>query len=155
MSFNPTSPITGTAQTGLTSPTFTIVADTPPDANGKQYAVSALGGTQAGVKPNLLSAPFTLAMFRPKTFAVVGTVNPVTGQLRSQARNRFSVIVRKGVIPLAGQAAQNMVITCHIDIPAGADTADELSIRSALSAAFGLFNSNSSAIGDTVVSGVL
>ncbi len=155
MPFNPTSPITGTAQTGLTSPTFTVVPDTSPSANGKQFAVSGLGGTQTGVKPNLLSAPFTLAMFRPKDFAVVGAVNPATGQLRSVARNRFSVVARKGVLPLAGQASQNLVITVHIDVPAGADAADELSVRSALSALFGLLNSNSSAIGDTVVSGVL
>lgn len=155
MAFNPTSPITGTAQTGLTSPTFTLAADTAPDNNAKQFAVTALGGTQPGVKPNLLSAPFTLAMFRPKQFASVGAVNPATGQLRSVARNRFSLVARKGVLPLSGQAAQNMVVTIHIDVPAGSDTADEASIRSALSAVFGLVSQNSAAIGDTVVSGVL
>lgn len=155
MPFNPTSPITGTAQTGLTSPTFTLSADTPPDANAKQFAVTALGGTQTGVKPNLLSAPFTLAMFRPKAFAQVGAVNPQTGQLRSVPRNRFSIVARKGVLPLQGQASQNLVVTVHIDVPAGSDTADELSVRSALSALFGLLNQNSSAIGDTIVSGVL
>lgn len=155
MPFNPTSPLTGAAQTGLTSPTFTLAVDTPPAANGKQFAVTALGGTQTGVKPNLLSAPFTMAMFRPKDFAVIGAVNPTTGQLRSVARNRFSVVIRKGVLPLAGQASQNAVVTVNIDVPAGADNADELSIRSMLSATFGLLNANSSAIGDTVVSGVL
>jgi hypothetical protein len=155
MSFAPVSPITGTAQTGLTSPTYTIVVDTPPDSNGKQYAVTVLGGTQTGVKPNLISSPFTLGMFRPKNFASVGAVVPATGQLRSVPKNRFSIVTRKGVVPLAGQASQNLVITTHIDVPAGADTADELSIRAALSAYFGCCNQNSAAIGDTIVSGVL
>lgn len=155
MAFNPTSPITGTAQTGLTSPTYTLAADTPPASNGKQFAVTALGGTQTGVKPNLLSSPFTLTMFRPTSYASVGSVNPSTGQIKSVPRNRFSVVCRKGVLPLAGQAAQNMVVTVQIDVPAGSDTADEMSVRAALSALFGLLNQNSSAIGDTIVSGVL
>jgi hypothetical protein len=49
MSISVTSPITGGAQTGLTSPTYTVVTDTAPPGNpGKQVAVTALGGTQAG-----------------------------------------------------------------------------------------------------------
>lgn len=44
------SPVTGGAQTGFTSPTYTLTADTPPaGSGGKQYAATALGGTQAGV----------------------------------------------------------------------------------------------------------
>jgi len=42
MTFALSSPVTGAAQTGLTSPTYTVTADTPPDANAKQYAVTAL-----------------------------------------------------------------------------------------------------------------
>lgn len=94
-------------------------------------------------------------MFRPTSYASVGSVNPSTGQIKSVPRNRFSVVCRKGVLPLAGQAAQNMVVTVQIDVPAGSDTADEMSVRAALSALFGLLNQNSSAIGDTIVSGVL
>jgi hypothetical protein len=43
-----TTPVTGTAQTGLTSPTYTVVADTPPNAYSKQYAVTALAVLRLG-----------------------------------------------------------------------------------------------------------
>lgn len=49
MTISLTTPVTGAAQTGLTSPTYTHVVDTPPNAYTKQYAVTALGGTQTGV----------------------------------------------------------------------------------------------------------
>ena len=50
MSIAVTSPITGQPQTGLTSPTYTVVADTAPAGNpGKQVAVTALGGDRKSV----------------------------------------------------------------------------------------------------------
>jgi hypothetical protein len=64
MSFAPTSPVTGAAQSGLTAPTYTLTADVAPAQNAKQYAVTALGGTQTGVISHSVAAPFTLAMFR-------------------------------------------------------------------------------------------
>lgn len=36
-----TSPVTGSAQTGFTSPTYTITADKFPGNNGVQYAITA------------------------------------------------------------------------------------------------------------------
>jgi len=155
MSFAPTTPITGGAQTGLTSPTYTIAADTPPDANAKQYAVTALGGTQTGVLAHSVAAPFTLTMFRPKAFKPLQPVNPVTGVLRSVPMNTYKVITRKGVLPLAGQAFKNMVITTMIEVPAGSDVADPNSIRAACSAHFGLVTQVTSGIGDTIVNGML
>lgn len=59
MSFTLTSPITGAAQTGFTSPTYTLTSDLAPDNNGKQVAVTALGGTQVGVTTHSVAAPFT------------------------------------------------------------------------------------------------
>lgn len=49
MAFTLTSPITGAAQTGFTTPTYTHVSDVAPEANGRQVAVTALGGTQTNV----------------------------------------------------------------------------------------------------------
>lgn len=155
MSFSPTSPITGAAQTGLTSPTYTIVVDVAPDVNGKQYAVSALGGTQTGVTVHSVASPFTLSMFRPKVYKALGTPNPVTGVIGSVPRNVHKVIVRKGVTPLSGQPFQTMLFTATMEVPAGSDTADSSNVRAALSAAFGLLSQQSAGIGDTLISGVL
>lgn len=155
MSYSPTTPVTGTAQTGLTGPTYTVASDTFPDVNGKQHAVTALGGTQTGVTVHSVSSPFTISFYRPKVMKVL---NAVTGQLtlaRNIPRNVFGLITRKGVTPLAGQPAATMVIRTTIDIPAGADTADAANIRAALSAHIGMLSQQSAGIGDTSVNGVL
>lgn len=155
MSFTLTTPVTGQPQTGLTAPTYTISADTPPDANSKQWAVTALGGTQTGVLSHSVAAPFTVSMFRPKGFKNLQPVNPVTGVLRGVPSNSYTIVTRKGVVPLAGQAFKTMVIRTVVDVPAGADVADPLSIRAALSAHFGSLVQASAGIGDTTVNGVL
>lgn len=155
MAFSPSTPITGGAQTGLTAPTYTIAADTSPAPNGKQYAVTALGGTQTGVTTHSVAAPFTLAMFRPLNFKYLTPVNPVTGVLRGVPTNTYKVITRKGVLPLAGQAFKNAVVTTTIEIPAGADVADPANIRAMLSAHIGLMTQVSAGVGDTAVNGLL
>jgi hypothetical protein len=155
MSFAPTSPVTGAAQSGLTAPTYTLTADVAPAQNAKQYAVTALGGTQTGVISHSVAAPFTLAMFRPQNPQILSPVDPVTGVLRRVPVNTYKVITRKGVLPLAGQASKNMVVTTMIDVPAGADTADPASIRAALSAHIGLLSQVSAGVGDTAINGIL
>jgi hypothetical protein len=154
MSFAPASPVTGGAQTGFTAPTYTIAADTPPDVNAKQYAVTALGGTQSGVTTHSVSAPFTLSMFRPKVFKALKPVNS-QNVLPEVPFNTFKVITRKGVLPLAGQAARNMTITTVIELPAGSDTADAPNVRAALSLHIGAITAQSAGVGDTTISGVL
>jgi len=154
MSWSPTTPITGAAQTGFVTPTYTIVADVAPDVNGKQHAVSALGGTQAGVTVHSVSSPFTVTFVRPKTFKVLGKTNPVTGLLPSVPKNQYKIIVRKGVLPLAGQPYSTAVITMNCDIPAGSDVADAANLRALFSAAIGALSQQSAGIGDTVVSGI-
>jgi hypothetical protein len=155
MTFALTTPVTGAAQTGLTSPTYTIAADTPPDATAKQYAVTALGGTQTGVTVSSVSSPFTTSMFRPKNYQVLGKPNPTTGLIARVPRNTYKVITRKGVTPLAGQPIANMVVTTIIEVPAGSDVADSANIRAALSMHFGSVAQATSGIGDTVIQGVL
>ncbi len=155
MTISLSSPVTGTAQTGLTSPTYTITADTAPDVNARQYAVTALGGTQTGVEAHSVSQPFTITAWRPKTYKVLGTPNPVTGIIPNISNNSYRLLTRKGVLPLAGQPYRNVTIDTIINVPAGADTADPESIRAALSAHIGSLSQASSGIGDTTVSGVL
>lgn len=150
-----TSPVTGAAQTGFTSPTYTLTADTAPDINGKQYAVTALGGTQTGVTAHSVASPFTITFVRPKVFRSLGKANPTTGVVKDVPRNTYKCIVRKGVTPLAGQTYQNLQVTIIMDVPAGSDTADAANVRAALSLAFGATWQQPAGIGDTLISGIL
>lgn len=156
MSVSLSSPVTGAAQTGLTSPTYTVSVDsTPPAVNMKQWAVTALGGTQTGVSAHGISSPFTISFTRPVNYRPLGIVNPVTGLLRQVPRNSYKIITRKGVIPLSGQASIPMIVTTTIEVPAGSDIADPNSVRAALSLHFGACQQVSSGLGDTYVSGIL
>lgn len=155
MSISLTSPVTGLAQTGLTSPTYTVVPDVAPDVNGKQYAVTALGGTQTGVVAHSVASPFTITFWRPKILKILSNLNVVTGQLTNVPMNVYKVVTRKGVIPLSGQSARTMVITTTVEVPAGADSADPLSIRAALSAHAGSLSQQSAGWGDTLASGII
>jgi hypothetical protein len=154
MSLTLTTPITGGAQTGFTAPTYTIAADTAPDVNGNQYAVTALGGTQAGVVASSIASPFTVTAVRPKTFKSLGKTNPVTGALPGVPKNQWKFIVRKGVTPLAGQPASILLAELSIGVPAGSDTADAANIRAAISLLVGALNQVSAGLGDSLVSGI-
>lgn len=149
------SPVTGGAQTGFTSPTYTHVADTAPDVNAKQVAVTAAGGTQAGVTVHSVASPFTTAFWKPRIFKILGQPNPVTGRLPGVPRNTYKQVTRKGVLPLAGQPYETMLVTTTVEVPAGADLADPANVRAALSMHIGSLSQLSSGIGDTSVSGVM
>lgn len=153
MTVNVTSPITGATQTGLTSPTYTHVSMAGPDSNVKQHAVTALGGTQAGVDTHSVARPFTISFWWPKILRVLPALNS-NGTLPSVPMNTYKVITRKGVTPLAGQPSRTMLITTTIEVPAGSDTADAPNVRAALSAHIGAVNQQSAGLGDTSVTGV-
>jgi hypothetical protein len=155
MTISVTSPITGAAQTGLTTPTYTLTVDTPPGPNAKQNAVTGLGGTQTGVNTHSVASPFTVTAVRPLVFTQLAPVNPVTGVLKNIPKNTFKVITRKGVLPLAGQSPQVLLIETSIALPAGADLADPANVRAALSAHIGALSQQSAGIGDTSVTGIL
>jgi hypothetical protein len=152
--FNPTSPVTGAPITGFTSPTYTLVADTPPDVNGKAFAVSALGGTQVGVVISSTSYPFTVLFTRPKNIRSLPALG-LNGRLPLVPRNEFTLSVKKGVIPLAGQPAQPCVLKLVIPVPAGADLADKANVGAALSCLAGILWEQSNEIYDSILAGSL
>lgn len=155
MAWNPTSPVTGGTITGFTSPTYTLSTDYAPDAStGKQWAVTALGGTQASVRTHSATDPFTVSFFRPKVFKSPGQPNPVTGAISSVPFNVFKQIVRKGVLPAANQAARPMRVTTSFEVPAGADTYDAANVKAAVSLFVGVSNQQSAGIADTLISGL-
>lgn len=155
MSFAPSSPITGAAVTGLTTPTYTLTTDTAPSQNGKQYAITALGGTQTNVETHSVSKPFTLSFFRPQVLRVLPQANPVTGVIKNVPVNTYKMITRKGVVPSVNQAAMTARITTIIEVPAGSDSYEPEDLRAMISAHFGAGWAQASGIADTVVSGVL
>jgi hypothetical protein len=67
----------------------------------------------------------------------------------------YKCITRKGVLPLADQPYQTMLITSICEVPAGSDTADAANVRAALSMHIGSLNQQSSGFGDMVISGIL
>lgn len=155
MSFAPSSPITGAAVTGLTSPTFTLVADIAPTSLGKQYVVTALGGTQTDSSVHSLSSPFFVSFTRPATFKPLSLVNPATGRLMSVPRNTWKLVAAKGATPLAGQAAVPILFRGDFVVPAGVDVADPNELRSFLSFLGGLFNAQANGIAASLIDGVL
>lgn len=155
MSFAPSSPVTGAAVTGLTSPTYTIATDVAPSINGKQYAVTALGGTQTNVDTNTVSKPFTISFFRPVALKVLPSINPITGVIKNVPMNQYKLITRKGVQPALNQANMVARITTIIEVPAGSDTYEPEDLRALISAHFGTGWAQASGIADTVITGVL
>jgi hypothetical protein len=154
MTVSLTTPVTGSAQTGLTSPTYTITADVAPSALGRQWAVTALGGTQANVRTHAATDPFTITIERPAQFKAVPAVQSGTS-LPQVPRNKYVLRVRKGVYPVASQAAQPALFELIMNIPAGSDAADPSNLRAALSLLFGAATQASAGIGDTIVSGIM
>ena len=154
MAINISSPITGSAQTGLTSPTYTVVASQSPDLSQKLVAVTALGGTQTGVTLHSMSSPFTLSVSVPRIVKILGPVNPSTGVITSIPNNNFHVITKKGVTPASGQLTRVATIDTNLSIPAGSDTFDAPNIRAAISAHIGLLQQISAGLGDTAVTGI-
>jgi hypothetical protein len=154
MTWAPSSPVTGSPQTGLTSPTYTLVADVAPDVNGVARAVTVLGGTQTGVEVSSVSNPFTLLATRPKVQRTLPALQ-ANGQLPSVPKNTVTVSVRKGVDVLSGQPKQVMLAKLEIATPAGADTADPESVRACLSLLIGALWATSAGLGDTCVTGII
>lgn len=150
-----TTPVTGAAETGFTAPTYTLTVDVAPDVNAKQWAVTALGGTQTGVRTHSSTDPFTITVWRPKIFQSLGKPNPVTNVIKYVPINKFRVLTRKGALPLAGQAASVASMDSLINVPAGADTADPSNIRAMQSLHIGALSQQPAGIGDTSVTGIL
>ncbi|DAD52592.1 TPA_asm: coat protein [ssRNA phage SRR6960549_2] len=149
------SPVTGAAQTGFTTPAWVHVADQAPAQNAKQYAVTSGTGTIVGVTFHTLASPFTTAFWRPGSFSVLGKPHPVTGLISVVPMNTFKVITRKGVTVQSGQPYRVAMARTLIEIPAGADTADPPNVRALQSMHIGSLSQVSSGLGDTTINGVM
>lgn len=149
------SPVTGATITGLTSPTYTLVADTAPmEGVTKSSYVSVLGGTQTGVNAHTIAEPFTISWKNPKVLSTPGAVD-ATGVLRSPSRrNSYGLITRKGAVPVAGQVPRLNVIKTTFDVEAGTEKADPVALKAMLSLHIGALTAWANSINDTLVTGV-
>jgi len=149
-----TTPVTGGAQTGFTTPGYTLLTDVAPVVYGRQYAVSALTGTQAGVRVHAVSDPFTSTLTRAPVLKPLPPINPVTLRYGNIPKNTTQVLIRKGVLCAANQNPEVMTCRLYIDTPAGADSFDAPNCRAALALLIGVLTQISAGLGDTVVTGV-
>jgi len=155
MAISLTSPVSGSTITGFTSPTYTVAVDTAPNAWSKQWAVTAIGGTQTGVDTgSAASRPWTLTGYRPQSLKTLNAVDS-TGVLRVVGFNVYGLLQRKGMTPLAGQASKTAQFRAEFSVPAGADSADQPNIKGAVSCFLGALAQQSNGISDLLMTGVL
>jgi len=151
--FSPDSSITGAAQTGLTSPTYTLASDLAPDVNTRQYVVTALGGTQTGARESTAGDPFTLTL-KKTPYKALPAKNPVNGSYGNVPLNRVEQLFRKGLKIDSAGTIRNGNVRVIVELPAGSETNDAVNIRALWSFVIGLLTEESADIGDSTVAGV-
>lgn len=155
MAINVTSPVTGAAQSGLTTPGYVITADSNvPKIGAKQYVVVSLTGTQTGVNSHTASLPFTLSVEGPSSYAQAPVTGPY-GLTKPVGTNRYVIRTRKGGAVTSINDRRIALIETVILVPAGMDLYGSAELRAALSLHIGALNQQSPGIGDTGVTGTL
>lgn len=154
MTWSPDSSTTGGAQTGFTSPVFTLVDDTAPVVNAKQKTVTSIAGTVGAATANSASSPFTATFYKPAAIKQLPAPNPVTGFRGAIPNNQYKLIIRKGGLSAAGVPV-TAIMRVTWDIPAGMDSYNPDEVRALASLAVGILTEESADLGDTLVTGVL
>jgi hypothetical protein len=150
MTWSPDLAITGGAQTGLTSPTYTLVVGIPPDASSRAYDVTTLGGTQTNVRVSIAGDPFQVVM-RASRYQSLPPKNPVNGSYGNIPLNRIEVLGRKGVYVDSSNTLREARIRVIAELPAGCESADAVNVRALASLMIGLLNEESADYGDTLI----
>lgn len=154
---NPSSPITGSAITGLTSPTYTIIEDNPPDTNSKAWVVTALGGTQAGVSVHKNEMPFKVIAKRAARIKTPGARSATTGMYLQGGKNEYSFKFIKGSNVLAafgGAQYDNILGEVKLSIPAAIGN-DSAQLDALFSFMGGFINATLQGLRDTTGNSVL
>jgi len=144
--------ITGVVLNGFTAPIWNTTADQPPTGIAKQSVVSSVGGTATGVRVHAMTDPFTIAVIRGAVAAFPKL--SLQGVLGRVGRNKTTILLRKGTIPLSGQAPQVSELRIEANIVSGADVNDKPNVAALLSAGAALLNREAAGYLDTVVTGV-
>lgn len=144
--------ITGIVLNGFTAPVYNMTVDTAPTGIQKQSVVSSLGGTQTGVRVHSPSDPFTVAVLKGAT-AVFPKVN-LQGYLGRAGRNKYTLLLRKGTIPLVGQIPQISDMRIEVNVVSGAEVNDKANVAALFSAGAALLNREAANYMDTTFTGV-
>jgi hypothetical protein len=145
----------GATVNGLTSPTYTVTADQPPNPYSKQWYVSGKGGTQTSVdSSSTASKPWTFTFTRPPVLKALNSVD-VTGVLRQVGFNTYEFLMRRGLVPLTGQAPRVCNWRASFPVLVGADTADTANLRAAVSSFVGALSDSASGLSDSMIAGSL
>lgn len=123
MAINLTTALTGKVIGAFTAPTYTLAEDRGPNNWTKQSIVTAAGGTQTGVRTHSPSDPFTISVSKQAQPAAAPKAG-YNGVLGKVGRNKIEALVRKGTIPLTGQASQVSEIRIGISTVSGAEVND-------------------------------
>jgi hypothetical protein len=149
-----TSPITGGAQTGFASPSFTVISDlSAPDARMNQVAVSAISG-MSGARTSSVSDPFTVSYKPPAALKQLPAPNAITGRYPQIPSNVHTFMFRKGVNYAANQSPLTAWAEVRIGIPAGSDSYDAVNVRALASMIEGAMAQFVAGLGDTLVTGI-
>lgn len=151
--FSPSSPVSGGPQTGFVTPTYTFVSEAAPDVNGKQYVVTAVGGTQAGVTTSTVSAPNRFTWWRPRSFKAASGYNPTTQRYDKVPMNVHKLVTAKAASVSAAQTVTNLATTTF-EVGAVSETYDAANVRALVAEHIGVLYANSAGIGDTLTSGI-
>jgi len=151
--WSPDTSITGAAQTGFTSPTYTLASDLAPDANSRQYVVTACGGTQTDARSSTAGDPFT-ALVRKGRYNALPARNPVNGAYGNVPMNKVEILCRKGMFIDTDNTVRVGNLRIIAEIPAGAELNDSANIRALCSFAIGLLTEESADYGDSLIAGI-
>lgn len=154
MTWSPDLTATGGAQLGLTSPTYTYVADVSPEANSRQYVVTTLGGTQTNVRTSTAGDPFRVKLKR-EPYKAIPPKNPVTGAYGNIPLNRTEWLFQKGLKVDSAGAIRVGNLRVIAELPAGSEANDSINIQALVSFALGLLWEESSDVGETLVTGII
>lgn len=151
---NFTSPVVGSAVNLLTSPTYTLTSDYAPQGHlGRQWAVSALGGTQTGVTIHSISSPFTVTFLRPSILKALGQPG-ANGVITNIGKNVWELLIRKGATPAANQNDMVNMIRVTFDVKAGTETYDGPEVEAMISCLAGVLAANAAGIALTLRTGI-
>lgn len=154
MAYSPDSSIAGSAITGFTSPTMTLVGDGASSSLARRHVVSAYGGTVGSARANSVAYPFNVEFRKPATVNRVPAANPLTGVRPSIPLNSWVLRTQKGGDAASGSPVLAQART-YLDIPAGMETQSPDDLKALLSFHVGLLVEELNDILDSLQTGTL
>lgn len=148
------SSVTGTAISGLTSPSFTLVVDNTPDPYKRKSYVSAIGGSNPSVTKHSISSPFYMEGVRGAKMLPQPPFNAVTGMFKENVpKNKVRLYFRKGLTVLSGAPLDFGDIDITVRVPAGAEQNDQVNVAAMYSLAAAALAQMAQGMFDTSVTG--